>query len=296
LARHDHGRPAPGRQELAEEAVRELVLAKLAQKASKYDRSTPKGRIKAEAIEAVAAEIGALDVWTRPAPRGRLPQLTREAIAATAVRLADEGGLDELSMRRLAGELGVGTMSLYHYIRTKDELLSLVTDAVMAEVVVPPEVPLPGDDWRQALMIIAKRSRAAFKAHPWMLDISDHSHAGPHSVHHLDQTLAAVASLDVPLAEKLNIAAMTDEYVFGYSLRARHHRHGYGAEVDERTIRYMSLLLQTGGYPHLEALTAELPLPGLWAEVSAVHRDESRFEQNLERLFDGIEKSLRPRL
>ena len=59
-------------------------------------------------------------------PGTRQPRFTRDAIASVAVRIADTEGLDALSMRRLAAELGAGTMTLYHYVHTKDELLALV--------------------------------------------------------------------------------------------------------------------------------------------------------------------------
>ena len=78
-----------------------------------------------------------LEVWTRPERGRRRPRYTRDEIAAAAIRVADAEGFDELSMRRLASELGAGTMTLYHYVRTKDELLALVHDAVMAELLVP---------------------------------------------------------------------------------------------------------------------------------------------------------------
>ena len=285
MTRTDQGNHGWDR-DTAGDALRELVLEKLTQKAKRYDRSTAKGRIKAEAIDAVAAEVGALDVWTRLPPRARRPKLTREALAATALRLADEEGLDALSMRRLASELEVATMSLYHYVRTKDELLALVTDAVMGEVLVPPDVPFPRD-WRRALRMIAMRSRAAFARHPWMLDIIHDPPIGPNTVRHLDQTLQALSSLDVPLAQKLDIAAMTDEYVFGFSLQARRHPHEEGIDADERMIDYVSVLIETGAYPQLEALTATRPLREVWREVAAVLRDERRFERNLDRLLDG---------
>ena len=73
-----------------------------------------------------------LEVWTRPERGRRRPRYTRDEIAAAAIRVADAEGFDELSMRRLASELGAGTMTLYHYVRTKDELLALVHDAVMS--------------------------------------------------------------------------------------------------------------------------------------------------------------------
>ena len=78
--------------------------------------------------------IAAHDVWTRPEPGARRTKFTREEIAAAAVKIADEEGFDALSMRRLAAELDAGTMTLYHYIRTKDELLAIVNDSVMGEL------------------------------------------------------------------------------------------------------------------------------------------------------------------
>ena len=81
-------------------------------------------------------------------------------IASAAVRIADNEGLDALSMRRLASELGSGTMTLYHYVWTKDELFALVVDAVMGEVAFPKSTALP-TEWRDAITLIACRSRDA---------------------------------------------------------------------------------------------------------------------------------------
>ena len=194
-------------------------------------------------------------------------------------------------MRRLASDLGVATMSLYHYVRTKDELLTLVHDAVMAEVVVPAEVGLPRD-WRAALTMIANRSRAALKKHPWTLDITDDPPIGPNSVRHFDQTLEAVSSLDLPLAEKLDIVAMVDEYVFGYSMLDRTHRDRDGADDEGPMLEYLAVLLETGAYPQLEELVAGRSPRDVWREVAAVMRDERRFARNLDRLLDGVEASL----
>src|SRR4029453_12428834 len=85
-----------------------------------------------------------------PAPPAA--RFSRRELAQTAIRLVDAEGLDALSMRRLAAELGAGTMTLYHYVRTKDELLTLIFDEVMKEVVVHEELPT---DWREAITLIA---------------------------------------------------------------------------------------------------------------------------------------------
>ena len=118
------------------------------------------------------------------------------------MRIADAEGFAAVSMRRIATELDAGTMTLYHYVRTKDELLTLVVDAVMGEVVIPATEPIP-TDWRAALTMVAERTRAALERHPWILDITDDPAVGPNSVRHFDQSLQAVASLNLPLTDKL---------------------------------------------------------------------------------------------
>ena len=107
-------------------------------------------------------------VWFRQEPTSRRPAHTRADIARAAVEIADSEGFDAVSMRRVAQRLGAGTMTLYHYVRNKDELITLMSDAVMAEVVVP-EGEL-SDDWRAALTQIANRTRDAFAAHHWIFE------------------------------------------------------------------------------------------------------------------------------
>ena len=92
-------------------------------------------------------------------------KLSRERIAAAALALADREGFAEVSMRRVALELRVGTMSLYYYVKTKDDLVAAMDDALMAEAIVP---SLP-KDWRRAIMLIARRTHGIFTRHPWAL-------------------------------------------------------------------------------------------------------------------------------
>jgi AcrR family transcriptional regulator len=74
-------------------------------------------------------------IWDRPerAPRGPVPSLSREEITAAAVTMADAQGIEAVSMRTLAVQLGVGAASLYRYIDRKDELIDLMVDAVMGD-------------------------------------------------------------------------------------------------------------------------------------------------------------------
>ena len=88
-------------------------------------------RDAAAALGRVAAHLDALDLWTRTEPGARKPRLGRAELASVAIRVADTEGIDAVSMRRIATELDVGTMTLYHYVRTKDELLALMVDELL---------------------------------------------------------------------------------------------------------------------------------------------------------------------
>ncbi|HZP31072.1 MAG TPA: TetR/AcrR family transcriptional regulator C-terminal domain-containing protein [Acidimicrobiia bacterium] len=275
----------------ADRSVADKLADKLEARAAKAERLAEKAARGAEALERIGSHLRALDVWTRQAPPPRRPRFTREEIAATAMRIADAEGFDAVSMRRLATELGVATMSLYHYVRTKDELLALLVDEIMGEVVLPADEPLPAD-WRAALTIIACRSRDAMRRHPWMLDVTDHPALGPNSVRHFDQTLQAVASMPLPLADRLDVTAAVDEYVFGYCVTERINLGSSpDGPTDAEMVAYVNQLIRTGDYPQLRALVDEFGFDGAWTTVETHLRDPRRFERNLARLLDGIEHS-----
>lgn len=247
--------------------------------------------------ERLATHLDTLEVWTRSAGAGRRPRFSREDIATAAVQIADTEGLESLSMRRLATELGAGTMTLYHYVRTKDELLTLVNDSVMGEVVVPADEPLP-DDWRAAVTVIAERTRQCLLRHPWILDIVDDPPIGPNVVRHFDQSMQAVAPLGASLADRLDIVTAVDEYVFGYCIHARNNLHPDGPDngiYSEGMVRYIESLLTTGDYPQLQKLADETGAAEVLQAADAHARDPERFGRNLAKLLDGIEADLRRR-
>jgi hypothetical protein len=123
-----------------------------------------------------------------------------------------------------------------------------------------------------------------------MFDISDDPAIGPNAVRHFDQTLQAVSSIPGTLPDKLDVLTAVDEYVFGFCMHERSSFHDVD-DADEM-IEYVKELVATGDYPTLRHYTDETGLETLWSQLEAHSRDESRFDRNLARLLDGIERDL----
>lgn len=276
------------------EIVRQFVLDKAADKINaKLDKQASKVAAKTakhiETLDRLAAHLETIDVWTRADRGSRKPRFNRDDIAAAAIRIADSEGFEAVSMRRLAAELDAGTMTLYHYVRTKDELLTLVVDAFLSEVVVPPGQRLPRD-WRNAITAIARRTRDALRRHPWILDITDDPSIGPNAMRHFDQSWQALGSLDAGFEDKLDLITVVDEYVFGFCL---HERNNLKDEPrDDEMVEYIGELLVEDEYPALAGMVSEMGLPRLWSRINSHARDSGRFDRNLARLLAGFEASL----
>jgi AcrR family transcriptional regulator len=128
-------------------------------------------------------------VWDRPKPLPPPVPLDRERIVATAIELADEGGLAAVSLRKVAARLNAGPMRLYGFISTKEELFDLMMDEVHAEIL--PEKQ-PGD-WREALRVLALRTRQAALRHEWLADLlGGRPTLGPNGLAVTEATLAAL--------------------------------------------------------------------------------------------------------
>ncbi len=233
----------------------------------------------------------------RKEPGTRGAGLSREQIGVAALKIADTEGFDELSMRRIARELGAGTMSLYHYVRSKDELLALMWDTVIGELIVP-EDELSGN-WRDALTKIARATRRAFKNHPWIFEaMGEPAQSGPSGLKHFEQSLAAVSGLRVPQRERLELVGLVDDYVFGFSLREIL-QEKYEAQGDpnmaESGMAFFESQLATGDYPNTSKLfrgDLHEAMERVMKTFSGDRANDRRFERGLRILFDGFEKKL----
>lgn len=145
------------------------------------------------------------------------PGLSKRRVAVEAVRLADSEGVDGLSMRRLAGVFGAGTMSLYHYVASKDELLDAMIDIVFEEIELPPT----DADWQQAMRRHAESAREALTRHAWAITlIESRTSPGPANLRHREAVIACLrrAGFSVVMAAHANW--LLDSYVYGHAIQA----------------------------------------------------------------------------
>ncbi len=192
-------------------------------------------------------------------------------------------------MRRIADELGAATMTLYHYIRTKDDLKALMDDAIMASVIVP-EGELP-THWRAALQRIALASYRAFMRHPWALEALRGARFGPNGMRHFEQSLAAIANAPFDDEGKFDALGIVDDYVFGHVFRvteALAQRDLADARPAKAMIKYTEQLLATGDFPHVEALLGDDPVDA-WTRIGRYMSDAGRFLRGLDVVLDGLE-------
>jgi len=232
---------------------------------------------------ATSAETMALLWGTKPAPtRGRKPGMTVGAIVTAAVGIADAEGLDALSMRRVADELGVGTMSLYRYVPGKTELYELMLDTVMGENG-PPEPDPAG--WRASLAAFARQSLAGYRRHPWLLAASiTRGMMGPHQTAALDALLRMISGIGLSGGQMMAVVGLVTSYVQG---RARQLADTARAEArsgvsDEQFWHDFAPLFDE----HLDARRFPA-LAALWRNDELTWEDE--FEFGLDRVLDGIE-------
>ena len=144
----------------------------------------------------------------------RLP-LTRDRVLRTAVELADREGLDALTMRRLALELGVEAMSLYHHVANKDALLAGMVELVVGEFVLPP----PAIDWTDALRMTATSTHDSLVRHPWAASLLL---SGPSisqaRLRHMDAILGTLRRGGLSAGQTDHAYHALDSHIMGYTL------------------------------------------------------------------------------
>ncbi len=218
--------------------------------------------------------------------RGPQPSHSRAEIAAAAVRIADAEGVEAVSMRRVAAEVGSGTMSLYRYVSRKDDLLDLMVDAVMGEMDLP---AAPSGDWRADLTLQARGGRAVGIRHPWLSELSaGRPPLGPNGLRAIEFALGAVEGLGLDIDGMSRVVGILTAFVRGFvqaELAEQEARRRTGLDLNQwRATRaaYIRMLIDSGRHPMLRRIVLDARDPD----------PDSDFETALGQVLDGLAATL----
>jgi AcrR family transcriptional regulator len=199
----------------------------------------------------MAAEESSSSIWMRPerSAVGRPAQHSRAEITAVALGIADREGLDAVSMRRVAAELGTGAASLYRYVETRDDLLDLMTDATGAEV----SPAAPTGDWLADLVALGEQVRAGLRRHRWLASlVMTRSVIGPNGIATLQHVLTVLRPHPAGLAAKFEAFAMLNGVTAAFVLQEQ-----ADPALQERNAAYLAHALTSGDYPQLAGLLSQ---------------------------------------
>lgn len=181
--------------------------------------------------------------------------LTVERIVQAGIVVADAEGLDALSMRRVATELGTGTMSLYRHVASKDDLVTLMVEAAMTDVPLPDSPPR---NWRHGLERAAHRDWDLYHRHPWILPrvmVTTRAYFSPALAADSESAFSSFDGLDLDPADAFRYMFMLASYIQGVALilvgDAEAERQSAIAAKQGSTTSEQNLLYEPGAYPRL---------------------------------------------
>ena len=207
--------------------------------------------------------------------------LSRERVLDAARALADRSGIEALTMRKLADELGVGAMTLYYYFANKDELLDGMVDVVFSEIE-PPSTEL---DWKTAMRRRAISTREALNRHRWAVGLMEtRMTPGPANAQLHEAVLACLRRAGFSIENTIHAYSVQDAYIYGFALQEKSlpfdDAHG-STEMAVATTEQVADLAEN--FPYLAEVVA--------GHVANVGYDfASEFEFGLDVILEGLEK------
>jgi len=207
----------------------------------------------------------------------RRTPLSRDRVLRAAIALADESGIDSLTMRRLGQELGVEAMSLYNHVANKDDLLDGIVDLVLGDI----DVPATGTEWRSAMRHRSISAHEVLLAHPWAaLRIMSSFNIGLGMTRYLDATLGRLREGGFSIEGALDAWHTLDSHLYGFTLQQLN----LPFEVGEAQQVSADVLgqLQANEFPHVVEVITEVMRSG---------RVED-FEFGLDLILDGLARKL----
>ena len=201
----------------------------------------------------------------------------------TAVALADERGLAELTMRSLAKELGVEAMSLYNHVANKGDLLDGMIELVFSEI----EPPDPGGDWKAELRKRAVSTRAALLRHRWAVgEMEGRTSHGPSNMKVHDAVLGCLRAAGFSIEMTVHAMSVQDAYIYGFALQqtdmSSQTADDFAAVAQSKMVAYADVLAD---YPNLVEVVG-----GYVAKVGYDY--DSEFLFGFDVIVDGLERLL----
>ena len=210
----------------------------------------------------------------------RIP-LNRERVLAAAIALADQGGFESLTMRKLAKELGVEAMSLYNHVANKDDILDGIIEIVFSEI----EPPSTEVDWKTAMRQRAISTREALARHRWAIGLMEgRANHGPANLSLHNAVLGCLRAAGFSMEMTVHAYSVQDSYIYGFALQERdmspESADDFSAVAQRQMHEYQAVL---DDYPHLVEVVG-----GYVAESGYDYATEFAF--GLDLILDGLEK------
>ncbi|MFC7527475.1 TetR/AcrR family transcriptional regulator [Actinoplanes sp. GCM10030250] len=181
--------------------------------------------------------------------RGRPPAYTRDQVVDAAVRLADADGLDAVTMRRVAAEIGAGAMSLYTYVPDRERLIDLMVDAVAGE----PELPALTGDWRADVFALVSTQRDLMHRHRWLPGaLAGRGVSGRNLLGYLEHGLGAMEPTGLPGTTRMALIGMFTGFVASYVTGEL-----AGDPTGTEQAAQIGAVVASGDFPRLAAVFAE---------------------------------------
>jgi AcrR family transcriptional regulator len=213
----------------------------------------------------------------KPAQR-RLP-LTRERVLAAALKLADQGGLEGLSMRKLGQALGVEAMALYYHFANKERVLDGIVDLVFGEI----DLPTTDEDWKVAMRRRAISVRDALLRHRWAIGLMEsRTNPGPANLRHHDAVIGNLRAAGFDMAQVATAYSLLDSYIYGYAMTKMNLPFEDTSDIVELS-ETMLAPFPAGEYQNLADFITEYAMqPG--------YDYANEFEYGLDVILDGLER------
>ena len=206
----------------------------------------------------------------------RVP-LTRQKVLSAALKMADKGGIEALSMRNLAQALKVEAMSLYNHVKGKEDILDGLVELVASEI----ELPTVGGEWKEAMRRRAKSAHAALTRHPWatMLFVS-RLNIGPHMLRYVDATIWCLRDAGFSYPDADHAWNALDAFIYGFTLQKRNFPLEPGQYA--AAAKQFLPLIPAQQFPGLNGMSQEV--------IAGRHDGLHQLEFGLELILAGLER------